>query len=329
MLILDMKFFENEIFNIKDEKSFEKIALEVFNFQCRENVIYNNYIQYLKIDPANITCLKNIPFLPISLFKTQKIATGNYIPDLIFRSSGTKDIADRSIHFVKDSAIYEKSFLSAFKLFYGDIENYCILALLPSYFENKNSSLIYMINCLIEKSQNNNSSFYLYNTKELYDKLVEMENENQKTILIGVSFALIDFADKYPLKLKNTIVIETGGMKGKRKELTKEELHNFLKDKFSLESVHSEYGMTEILSQAYSKENGLFYCPPWMKILVRDINDPFSYLEYGKTGGLNIIDLANKYSCSFLEAKDICKKVNDESFESHANTVAPTDTAFN
>jgi len=308
------QFSENDIFKIKDENAFEKIALQIFNYQAINNIVYKNYLEHLRIIPKNIKNIYDIPFLPISFFKTQKVISGNFVPEIIFQSSGTTGV-NRSCHYIKNTNIYKESFIKSFELFYGDIKNYCLLALLPSYLEREGSSLIYMIKFLIEKSQNKKSGFYLNNTDELLQKLKELEKSHQKTILFGVSFALISLAEKKRLTLKNTIVMETGGMKGMHKELTKEELHNLLKFKFGINCLHSEYSMTELLSQAYSKENGEFYTPPWMKILIRDINDPFSYIGKKQSGGINIIDLANIYSCSFIETEDIGRLNNNGSFE--------------
>ncbi|MGZ4034414.1 MAG: acyl transferase, partial [Bacteroidia bacterium] len=232
----------------------------------------------------------------------------------IFTSSGTTGMI-QSKHYVTDPDIYEKSYLEAFRLFYGDIEKQCVLALLPSYLERNGSSLIYMADDLIRKSKHPDSGFYLDNYDELIFKLKELESKDQKIILLGVTYALLDLIEKEKFHLKNTIVMETGGMKGKRKEMVREELHGILCEGFGLKVIHSEYGMTELLSQAYSKGNGIFNCPPWMRIIIRDTNDPFSFLPHTKSGGINIIDLANINSCSFIATQDLGKTFPDNSFE--------------
>lgn len=318
------------IFEIKTPDNFRKAALSVFSYQATQNLVYKQYINILNIDIDTVTGIDQIPFLPIAFFKTQKIITESVNPieernkgrnilnnEVLFSSSGTTG-STQSKHYVKNVSIYERSYQKAFQLFYGDIEDYCILALLPSYLERKGSSLIYMVNDLIKKSKHPQSGFYLNNHTDLISTLKQLETKKQKTILIGVSYALLDLAElmvNEPFKLKTTIVMETGGMKGKRQELVKEELHSILCTAFGVDVIHSEYGMTELLSQAYSKGNGVFNCPPWMKILIRDVNDPLSFLSTGKTGGINIIDLANINSCSFIATQDLGKVHMDNSFE--------------
>ncbi len=306
-------FSIDNIFSIKSFEQFEQIALEIFNYQAEDNSIYKEYLFHLGINASIVKKINDIPFLPIEFFKTHKVHIDKKEIQKEFYSSGTT--GQRSTHFIHDISIYEKSFYASFENQYGKLDNTCILALLPSYLENESSSLVYMIDHLIKKSNHPDSGFYLDNIDELAFKLDSLQKTNSKTILIGVSYALIDLAEKHPMSLSNTIVMETGGMKGKRKELTKKELHNFLCTKFGVKSVHSEYGMTELLSQAYSTNNGQFYAPPWMKVYIRDTYDPFSYLEKGKSGGINIIDLANIYSCSFIETKDLGKINSDNSFE--------------
>ena len=299
-----MNNLKTKIFEIENAHDFENLSISIFKYQAKYNVVYKKYLQYLNIDICQIKKIKDIPFLPIDFFKTHKIITENQIIQTIFLSSGTT-LNKRSSHFIVDENIYQKSFLTCFKNFYGNPEEFCFLALLPSYLENGDSSLVYMLNILIQKSKNKESGFYLNNLDELVKNLKKIQKSGKKIFLIGVSFALLDLAEKYDLDLSNIIIMETGGMKGKRKELIRSDLHDFLKKKFHVEKIHSEYGMTELLSQAYSKENGIFKTPNWMKILIRDIYDPFSYLENGKTGGINIIDLANIYTCSFIETKDL------------------------
>jgi len=318
--VQDSNFFA-EIFS--NDLDFEKTALEIFQFQSKENPVYKNYIEQLKINPFEIRSIFQIPFLPIQFFKTHHIVTqpqtlninpDSYRDQTVFTSSGTTG-NETSKHYVTDLKIYERSFLKSFELFYGNIEDYCFLALLPSYLERKDSSLIYMSDLLIKKSKHLKSGFYLANIDELHLALQELEKKNQKTILLGVTYALLDFAEKFPMKFKHTAIIETGGMKGKRKEMLREEVHEILSYAFGVEKIHSEYGMTELLSQAYSNGSGIFFSPPWMKILIRDVNDPMVLVENGKSGGINIIDLANIYSCSFIATQDLGKKYSDGSFE--------------
>lgn len=309
-----MKPDYNEILNISNKYEFEKLCIKIFKYQSKKNQIYKKYINYLGLNSDKITKINDIPFLPIEFFKTHKIITGNKNIEIIFTSSGTSGI-NTSRHHVADLKIYEQSFFNTFEIFYDKPEKYSILALLPSYLERTGSSLIYMTEKLIKKNKKGIGGFYINNFNDLYSKLLELEKNNQKTILLGVSFALIDFFEKYKMQLKNTIIMETGGMKGRKKEPVKEELHNFLKNASGVKNIHSEYGMTELLSQAYSKGKNIFKTPPYMKILIRNIYDPFEYLETEKTGGINIIDLANINSCSFIETKDIGKLHKDNSFE--------------
>ena len=255
--------------------------------------------------------ITDIPFLPIEFFKQEKIICKAKPIEKIFLSSGTT--GNRSKHLVSDLSMYKTSFRNAFTQFYGNVKDYCILALLPSYLENEDSSLIYMVNDLIKRSNHQKSGFYIDNLKNLFLTIKDLEQKRQKTILFGLTYALIDFAKQYPIPLKHTIIMETGGMKGKRKKLLKEEVHAILKSAFELRYVHSEYGMAEILSQAYSKKEGIFKTPSWMKVIIRDITDPFSFIK-NKTGGINIIDLANIYSCPFIATQDLGKVFNDGSF---------------
>ncbi|HKJ48132.1 MAG TPA: hypothetical protein VJ973_03535 [Christiangramia sp.] len=302
---------ENKIFKISNEKEFKTLALEVFKFQFENNKVYKQFCNLLNRNPENVDRLDQIPFLPIEFFKSKKIITGNSPSQIIFSSSGTTGSVT-SKHQVTDLRLYENSFLNAFELFYGSPENYTFLALLPSYLERTGSSLIYMVDSLIKRSKDKNSGFYLDNLDELSNKLGELDKSGKKVFLIGVSFALLDLVEKKQFDLKNTIIMETGGMKGRRKEMIREELHNNLKQGFGIEHIHSEYGMTELLSQAYSKSYGDFDCPPWMKILIRDPEDALSFLPNGKTGGINVIDLANINSCSFIATQDLGRQKNDQ-----------------
>ena len=303
-----------KIFSISSEDEFKEVSLEVFNFQYTNNLVYRKFCDLLKIIPKQVDETSKIPFLPIQFFKSQKILASKSVIQKTFTSSGTTGIAT-SKHHVTDLSLYEASFTNAFRIFYGDIEDYVVLALLPSYLEREGSSLIYMANYLIDKSKHPQSGFYLNNLNELKITLVDLDKAGKKVLLIGVSFALLDLVESHQFKLNNTIIMETGGMKGRRKEMIREELHQILKEGFGVDKIHSEYGMTELLSQAYSKGNGIFKSPPWMKILVRDPEDPLSYLPNNKTGGINVIDLANHNSCAFIATQDLGKKHTDSSIE--------------
>lgn len=307
-------FTIDEIFSLENEEQFNQLALRIFHYQAENNEVYKEYLCLLGTNISEIDTIEKIPFLPIEFFKTHRIVTGTHEIQKTFFSSGTTGM-DRSNHHISNLKIYEESFIHGFENQYGDIKNYCVLALLPTYLENESSSLVYMVNALIERSGNPHSGFYLNNFSDLIDKLTILEKTGQKTILLGVSYALLDLIDLMSFPLSHTIVMETGGMKGRRKELTKKELHQKLAEGFGLKAIHSEYGMTELLSQAYSKGEGKFRHPAWMKIIIRDTYDPFSYLEKGKSGGINVIDLANIYSCSFIETKDLGKINPDNSFE--------------
>ena len=305
---------KDQIFNIKDETDFKKVALEVFAHQFKNNRVYRSFCDLLYIHPSDVKTIEEIPFLPIAFFKNRKVLSSLDEIEEVFSSSGTTGTTT-SKHFVTDVSYYTKSYLKGFQQFYGDIKDYTILALLPNYLERKGSSLIYMVDDLIRKTNNIESGFYLNNLDELARKLKELNEANKKVLLIGVSFALLDLVEKYNFDLKNTIVMETGGMKGRRKELIRTELHDILQKGFGVEEIHSEYGMTELLSQAYSKGNGVFNTPPWMKILTRDTEDALTILPKNKNGGINIIDLANYNSCSFIATQDLGKVFDDDSFE--------------
>ena len=307
-------FSIDEIFAIQNRNQFNNLAIKIFNYQAENNPVYKEYLFHLGTNISTVDHIEKIPFLPIEFFKTHKVITGEKEVSKTFYSSGTTGM-ERSNHYITDISVYEKSFLLNFEKQYGSLENTCILALLPTYLENESSSLVYMVDHLIRKSSHPESGFYLDNIEELSFKLKKLNGENIKVLLIGVSYALIDLAERFPLNISNITIMETGGMKGKRKELTKKELHSFLASKFGVKTIHSEYGMTELLSQAYSKENGNFFTPPWMKILIRDTYDPFTFLENKKSGGINVIDLANINSCSFIETKDLGKINVDGSFE--------------
>jgi phenylacetate-coenzyme A ligase PaaK-like adenylate-forming protein len=282
----------NDIFTISNTEGFETLALKVFKFQFENNKVYRSFCDLLYKHPSDVKSIEEIPFLPIQFFKSHKIISNSEPIEKIFSSSGTTGNIT-SKHHITDLKLYENSFCKGFQKFYGNIEDYIILALLPNYLERDGSSLVYMVNDLIQQSNHPESGFYLHNISELKQKLIALNNEGEKVLLIGVSFALLDLIETHQFQLKNTIVMETGGMKGRRKELIRSELHDILKQGFGIKQIHSEYGMTELLSQAYSKENEIFNCPPWMRILTRDTEDALTLLNSNKTGGINVIDLAN------------------------------------
>lgn len=304
----------NDIFTISNQKQFEKIALKVFRFQYENNLVYREFCEFLNVEKGNIKSIHQIPFLPIQFFKSHNVLSSTNEIQQTFTSSGTTGM-NTSKHLVTDILLYEVSYRNAFSEFYGNIEDYAVLALLPSYLEREGSSLIYMVNDLIKRSNNSNSGFYLNNYDELIAKLLELDASGQNVLLIGVTYALLDLIEKQKFELKNTIIMETGGMKGQRKEMIREELHEILCNGFGVKSIHSEYGMTELLSQAYSLGNGIFECPNWMSVLIRDTEDALSYVDNGKTGGINVIDLANINSCSFIATQDLGKKYPNNSFE--------------
>ena len=296
--------FEDKVFNVQTA-DFETLALDIFRFQYNHNPVYHQYVKALSIVGDDVITISRIPFLPIQFFKTHAVKTTSFEPAVVFESSGTTQTLN-SRHFVKDTGLYRQSFLQAWQQFYGPVEDWCIIGLLPSYLERGNSSLVYMASELVRLSRHTDSGFYLYEHEKLQQVLKGLEKAGQKTLLIGVTFALLDFAEKYPLPLHNTIVMETGGMKGRREEMTRQEVHAILKNAFQLSAIHSEYGMTELLSQAYSAGEGIFDCPAWMKVVVRQEDDPFD-IRLSGTGVINIIDLANIYSCSFIATDDIGK----------------------
>lgn len=307
-------FLTSDIFQIGSKKKFEKITLKVFRFQYDNNIVYRDFCTLLKKDKSNVKRIEDIPFLPIQFFKSHTILSSTNPIQTTFTSSGTTGM-NTSRHHVTDLEFYEESYRLAFRQFYGNIEDYVVLALLPSYLEREGSSLIHMVDDLIQLTNNPESGFYLNNYDELIKKLIKLDNEGQNIILIGVTYALLDLVEKQSFHLKNTIIMETGGMKGRRKEIIREELHNILCKGFGVSEIHSEYGMTELLSQAYSLGDGVFECPSWMQILVRDPEDALTYVKEGKTGGINVIDLANINSCSFIATQDLGKILGNNSFE--------------
>ena len=300
------------IFKIKKTDEFESMAMKIFKYQFDNNKIYRSFCDLINKNPADIGNSNQIPFLPIKFFKSHKVLSSNRQIEKKFISSGTTN-TNLSTHYITDLKLYESSFENSYKYFFGDIKDYTVLALLPSYIENKNSSLIYMADKLIMKTENKNSGFYLDNYTELKDKLIELKNE--KVILIGVTFALLNLIEKFNFQLPNLTIVETGGMKGRRKEMIRNELHTKLINGFGTNLICSEYGMTELLSQAYSTNNGIFRCPPWMKIFIREPQDALSFKRNGITGGVNVIDLANVNSCSFIATEDLGKKNDENNFE--------------
>lgn len=305
---------KSRLFSVSDKQSFEALSIEIFNYQVQNNEVYGRFVANLGIDIPSIKEHKDIPYLPIEFFKSREILCGNSSAEAVFTSSGTSGMV-QSQHFVTDVSIYVDSYRKAFELFYGDIQDYALLALLPSYQEREGSSLIYMVDDLIKLSNHPKSGYFLYDQQSLKNTLEELKSSKTLTILIGVTYALLDFVESQQIEFPELIVMETGGMKGKRKEILRAELHELLCTGFGVKSIHSEYGMTELLSQAYSKGNGIFNAPPWMKVIVRDTNDPLSLLNHEQTGGINITDFANINSCSFIATQDLGRTFSDGSFE--------------
>lgn len=303
-----------EVFNIDNEHDFNEIALRIFDHQAHHCVVYRDFLKYLQILPADINTLQQIPFLPIEFFKAHRVLSSEQPVQVTFSSSGTTGMVT-SQHLVTDVHWYEQSFRQGFHTFYGDLKNYAVLALLPSYLEREGSSLIYMVKDMIAQSAHPLSGFFLHDYAHLHQTLKNLQQSGQATVLIGVTFALLDFIEQFDLHFPELIIMETGGMKGRRKEMIREELHTLLCQGFGVKSIHSEYGMTELLSQAYSLGEGIFHCPSWMKIAIRDTNDPLNILDEGKTGGINVIDLANINSCSFIATQDLGRKTGTNSFE--------------
>lgn len=305
---------KEQIFNIQSSADFTKVALAIFKHQFKNNKVYRSFCDLLYIHPSDVIKVDEIPFLPIEFFKNRKVIASLDEVQETFTSSGTTGTTT-SKHFVTDIEFYNQSYLKGFAHFYGDIQEYVVLALLPNYLERKGSSLVFMVDDLIKKTNNPESGFYLNNLSELAQKLEELDQKGQKVLLMGVSFALLDLIESKQFNLQNTTVMETGGMKGRRKELIREELHQILQKGFGVDQIHSEYGMTELLSQGYSKGNGIFETPPWMKILTRDTEDALTIQQIGKTGGINVIDLANYNSCSFIATQDLGKVHQNNTFE--------------
>ena len=305
---------QKDIFNIQNEAGFTEVALAVFKHQFQTNRVYRSFCDLINVHPSDVQKVSDIPFLPIQFFKSRKVLASREEVQEIFTSSGTTG-SRTSKHFVTDIKLYKESYRKGFHYFYGNIEAYTVLALLPNYLERKGSSLVYMVEDFIARSKHVESGFYLDNVEELSKMLIKLDKSGQKTLLIGVSFALLDLIEKQQFNLKNTIVMETGGMKGRRKELVREELHAILQEGFGVNEIHSEYGMTELLSQGYSQGKGIFKTPPWMRVLTRDTEDALSIQSPGKNGGMNVIDLANYNSCSFIATQDLGKVHKDGTFE--------------
>ena len=309
-----MKPEHMNFFNTPNFQKFELEAMKIFRHQAANNKVYSRFIDLLGLDINQVDRIQKIPFLPIEFFKSHEILSSEDPVEQVFTSSGTTGMM-QSRHLVTDLKVYEKSFTKGFELFYGSLEDFTVLALLPGYLERKGSSLIYMVNDFIKKSNSKYSGFYLNELEALGDILIELDTRGEKVLLIGVTYALLDLIEKRNFHLQNAIIMETGGMKGKRKELVRSELHLLLSKGFGVTKIHSEYGMTELMSQAYSLGNGIFETPPWMKVLIRDTEDPFQELTVGRTGGINVIDLANINSCSFIATQDLGRKVSENKFE--------------
>jgi phenylacetate-coenzyme A ligase PaaK-like adenylate-forming protein len=307
---------EENIWAVSAE-NFSSLALDIFHFQYQNNPVYRRYCDTLGIVPRKVETLTQIPYLPIQFFKSHEVTSTQFVPEAIFESSGTTQ-SNTSRHLVKSLATYETSFNKAFRIFYGEPSDWCIIGLLPSYLERTNSSLVMMVDKLIQQTGKQESGFYLNEFQQLQGALQQLEQQQQKTLVIGVTFALLDFADGYGMPLQHTTIMETGGMKGRRQEITRQQVHEQLCARFGLQKIHSEYGMTELLSQAYSAGDGIFTCPPWMKILLREEDDPFSInlpREKVINGAVNVIDLANLYSCSFIATDDAAKLYPGGGFE--------------
>lgn len=308
--------FKNLIFD--NNVNFEDLAYRLFQFQYQHNGLYRDYLHALGLEGKDVRTAADIPFLPIGFFKTHEVKTGNFSAELVFESSGTTGSVP-SRHFVKEASLYEASFRKGFERIYGPVSDYVVIGLLPSYLERSHSSLVYMVNDLVKLSGHAESGFYLYEHEKLYDRLLRLEGDRRKVLLIGVTFGLLDFAEKYAMHLEETVVMETGGMKGRREEWTRGKVHAFLKDRLGVTDVHSEYGMSELLSQAYSVGGGVFQGPPWMQIRIRNENDPLDVLadpvKSTSQGLINVIDLANIYSCAFIATDDIGRLHEDGCFE--------------
>jgi len=305
--------FQQQLLDITNQRTFNALALELFQHQATNNSVYREYLKLLNIQPSSVQKVAEIPFLPIEIFKSHDVMNGSFEPEITFTSSGTTG-KNTSRHFVRNPDFYRECFIRGFEHFYGNLKKYCILALLPSYLERKGSSLVHMAQGFMEESRHPENGFYLDELKSLSQVLQKLQNRQQPCLLLGVSYALLDLAARFPQPLSETIIMETGGMKGKRKEITREELHQTLGEAFGVNHIHSEYGMTELMSQAYASESGEFYCPPWMRVLIRERDDPMKFCV-GRTGGINVIDLANIDSCAFIATSDLGRAYENGAFE--------------
>ena len=310
--LLDYSNFQQELFDF-NKFSFEDKALALFKLQYANNLVYKDFVDRMGYNPNEVNELTKIPFLPVGFFKSHSIIAEGYLPELVFESSGTTGMIN-SQHLVHDVSIYKQSFIEGFKQFYGNPEEWVIIGLLPAYLERQGSSLVYMVNDLIALSKNTDSGFYLYEYEQLYQLLLQLESKQQKVLLIGVTFALLDFSEQFEMNLKHTVIMETGGMKGRRKEMTRVEVHEQLTSRLGLQSIHSEYGMTEMLSQGYSYGEGIFYPSKTMKVMIRSEDDPMEVQSMG-TGIINVIDLSNVYSCAFIATEDVGRVYDDGRFE--------------
>lgn len=319
-MLFDIKFKE-KLFHITNSEMFVELAVELFRYQSKANPVYKKYIQQLGVKPRQVADIKQIPFLPIEFFKTHKVVSGNMPVTKTFISSGTTSV-QKSRHYISDESLYKRLSVEGFEFFFGPLSEFCILALVPTVSDQPSSSLAYMINNFVKVGINFQSNFFFQNYSGLLEQLKLMSNSTKKNILFGVSYALIDFVQhnrkelkRLNLTEKNLIVMETGGMKGHKKEMIRTQLHKILCDTLGVTKISSEYGMTELLSQAYSKKDGIFNCPPWMKVLIRDINDPLSITTLNSSGGINVIDLGNIHSCAFIATQDLGKLYDNGSFE--------------
>lgn len=311
---MEIHSLKNEIFKINSDEEFTNLALQIFKYQYANNSIYKLFVDNLGVNINDVSNVEQIPFLPIQFFKTHRITCGDTPEEAVFISSGTTQ-QQRSKHYILDLNLYEKSFSKGFEYFFGNISDYIIFGLLPSYLEQGNSSLVYMVEKLMLKTKTNFGGFYLNDFEKLKSDIEKVQNSGKKIMLFGVTYALLDMANTCPIKIKNAIIVETGGMKGRKEEIDREELHKVLKKSFGVDNIYSEYGMTELLSQAWSLKDGIFKTPPWMRVLLADTNDPLNVSAENKKGGINIIDLANINSCSFIATQDLGKMHPDNSFE--------------
>lgn len=300
--------FKTNVFRVTNQ-NFEKCALELFHFQYDYNKTYRDYVQFLNVHPGDVTTISTIPFLPIQFFKYHEVKTGDFTHQHVFESSGTT--GPTSKHYIEDLDFYKKVSAKIFNSFFGNIDQSIIIGLLPSYLERNNSSLVYMVNHLIQESKNDRSGFYLNNLEILEQRLKLFSERKLAVYLFGVTFALLELANEFQIDMKNLYILETGGMKGRGRELIREELHRKLKKAFKTNHIFSEYGMTELLSQAYLQKDGLFHTPSWMRVLIREIHDPFGHVKNGQTGIIKVIDMANVHSCAFIETEDLGVRIGD------------------